>query len=185
MKHNLRLKGADERTSQLLGHRVKPDHANRALAKFAYWHLPGAVELPLANLPVNPPPNTKVVTDLDVVANAVIAGVETQLETALEGAAAGLVVLTDELQALCPAVDGIQPDIYRAEISYTAVTHAIESKSLKLWLVTYRDRRIFAEHLAVEMHDHLAQLGSMVADIRVTLLQNVRGGILTEVSYPA
>ena len=53
----------------------------------------------LANLPVNPPPNTKVVTDLDVVVNAVIAGVETQLETALEGAAAGLVLLTDQVQA--------------------------------------------------------------------------------------
>ena len=93
--------------------------------------------------------------------------------------------VTDELQALCPAVDGIQPDIYRAEITYTAVTHAIESKSLKLWLVTYRDRRIFAEHLVIELHDHVAQLGSMVADIEVTLSQNVRGGILTEVSYPA
>jgi 7-cyano-7-deazaguanine reductase len=92
--------------------------------------------------------------------------------------------VTDELQALCPAVDGIQPDVYRAEITYTAVTHAIESKSLKLWLVTFRDRRIFAEHLAVEMHDHVAVLGSMVADVRVTLQQNVRGGILTEVTYP-
>jgi 7-cyano-7-deazaguanine reductase len=93
--------------------------------------------------------------------------------------------VTDELQALCPAVDGVQPDIYRAEITYTAVTHAIESKSLKLWLVTYRDRRVFAEHLAVEMHDHIAALGAMVADVRVTLQQNVRGGILTEVTYPA
>ena len=92
--------------------------------------------------------------------------------------------VTDELQALCPAVDGVQPDVYRAEITYTAVTHAIESKSLKLWLVTFRDRRIFAEHLAVEMHDHVAVLGSMVADVRVTLQQNVRGGILTEVTYP-
>ena len=93
--------------------------------------------------------------------------------------------VTDELQALCPAVDGIQPDVYRAEITYTAVTHAVESKSLKLWLVTFRDRRIFAEHLAVEMHDHIAELGSMVADVRVTLQQNIRGGILTEVEYPA
>ena len=51
---------------------------------------------------------------------------------------------TDELEALCPAVEGVQPDIYNAEISYTAQTHAVESKSLKLWLVTFRDRRIFA-----------------------------------------
>ena len=37
---------------------------------------------------------------------------------------------TEELQALCPAVEGIQPDIYSATISYTAVTKAIESKSV-------------------------------------------------------
>jgi NADPH-dependent 7-cyano-7-deazaguanine reductase QueF len=88
---------------------------------------------------------------------------------------------TDELQALCPAVEGIQPDIYRASISYTAVTHAIESKSLKLMLTTYRDRRIFAEHLAGELADRVAELGDAVAEVEVTLTQSVRGGICTEV----
>ena len=89
---------------------------------------------------------------------------------------------TEELQALCPAVDGIQPDIYTATISYTAITHAIESKSFKLMLTTYRDRRIFAEHLAGELADRVAELGTAVADVEVTLLQNVRGGIVTEVT---
>ena len=93
-----------------------------------------------------------------------------------------VVFRTDELQALCPAVEGIQPDIYSATISYTAVTAAIESKSLKLWLTTYRDRRIFAEHLVGELADHVAALGDAVDDIEVTLAQNVRGGIATEVS---
>ena len=88
---------------------------------------------------------------------------------------------TDELQALCPAVEGIQPDIYHARISYTAVTHAIESKSLKLMLTLYRDERIFAEHLAGELADRVAELGDAVADIEVTLVKNVRGGISTEV----
>lgn len=92
---------------------------------------------------------------------------------------------TEELQALCPAVDGIQPDVYAATIGYTAVTHAIESKSLKLWLVTYRDRRIFAENLAKELYDHIAELGEAVRDVRVELGQNVRGGIATRVIYPA
>ncbi len=93
-----------------------------------------------------------------------------------------VVFTTEELQALCPAVEGIQPDIYKATISYTAVTQAIESKSLKLWLTTYRDKRIFAEHLACEMADHIAALGDAVTDIEVTLSQNVRGGIATDVT---
>ena len=93
-----------------------------------------------------------------------------------------VVFTTEELQALCPAVEGIQPDIYQATISYTAVTEAIESKSLKLWLTTYRDKRIFAEHLAGEMADHIAALGDGVTDIEVTLSQNVRGGIATDVT---
>ena len=92
--------------------------------------------------------------------------------------------LTDELQALCPAVEGVQPDLYQAEISYTAVTHAVESKSLKLWLTTFRDRRIFAEHLAVELHDGLAAHGPGVADVQVVLSQNARGGIVTVVEHP-
>ena len=91
---------------------------------------------------------------------------------------------TEELQALCPSVEGIQPDIYRASISYVARTHAIESKSLKLWLVTFRDRQIFAEHLVMEIHDHIADLGTKVSDVSVTLSQNVRGGIATSVTYP-
>jgi 7-cyano-7-deazaguanine reductase len=92
--------------------------------------------------------------------------------------------ITEELQALCPAVEGIQPDVYRAQINYVARTHAIESKSLKLWLVTYRDRHVFAEHLVKELHDHIAALGGKVSDVSVTLSQNVRGGIATSVTYP-
>ncbi len=92
---------------------------------------------------------------------------------------------TNELQSLCPAVPGIQPDIYEASIEYTAITHAIESKSLKLWLVTFRDRRIFAEHLAIEMHDAIAALAPQVTDVHIWLKQNTRGGIVTEVNFPA
>lgn len=91
---------------------------------------------------------------------------------------------TEELESLCPAVEGTQPDIYCAEIAYTALTHAIESKSLKLWLVTFRDRRIFAEHLALEIHDHLAAHEPAVGDVVVRLVQNARGGITTVVEHP-
>jgi len=53
--------------------------------------LPGAGEFVLLQLPVNPPPNTKVVTDLDVVVDAVLQGVEVELTEALTGALAPIV----------------------------------------------------------------------------------------------
>lgn len=92
---------------------------------------------------------------------------------------------SEELQALCPAVDGIQPDIYQLVIRYTAVTEAIESKSLKLMLTTYRDQRIFAEHLVGELADRIQSAGPGIADVEVTLTQNVRGGIATTVTASA
>ena len=90
---------------------------------------------------------------------------------------------TDELEALCPAVAGIQPDIYRASIEYIARSRAIESKSLKLWLVTFRDQRIFAEHLAAAIGERIQSVDG-VELCRVTLVQNVRGGLTETVVYP-
>jgi 7-cyano-7-deazaguanine reductase len=92
---------------------------------------------------------------------------------------------SEELEALCPAVDGIQPDIYKTEISYTAETHALESKSLKLWLVTFRNERIFGEHLAIQIHERLIELEPAIKNVRVSLLQNARGGITTEIVVPS
>ncbi len=91
---------------------------------------------------------------------------------------------TVELQALCPAVAGIQPDIYRCVIEYRAETASIESKSLKLWLTTFRDQRIFAEDLAVEIGRTLEALDGL-GSVRVSLTQNVRGGLVETVRYPA
>ncbi len=90
---------------------------------------------------------------------------------------------TEELQALCPAVEGIQPDIYDTKISYTAMTKAIESKSLKLWLVTYRNQRIFGEHLAVALFDKVNAVEG-ITDVRINMIQNIRGGIITHIAYP-
>tara|TARA_B100001094_G_scaffold54557_1_gene50096 strand:+ start:9966 stop:10397 length:432 start_codon:yes stop_codon:yes gene_type:complete len=91
---------------------------------------------------------------------------------------------TKELQALCPSVEGIQPDIYETTLSYRALTHAIESKSLKLWLVQYRNQRIFGEHLAIELHRNLSSLNG-IDDVQVRLVQNIRGGIITDILYPS
>ena len=89
---------------------------------------------------------------------------------------------TDELQALCPAVPEVQPDIYHASIEYLARSAAIESKSLKLWLVTFRDQRIFAEHLAAVIGQRIDQVDG-VDLVEVTLVQNIRGGLQETVTY--
>jgi 7-cyano-7-deazaguanine reductase len=122
--------------------------------------------------------------ELTLLGRTVGSGESTTLEFFPVDAPVRVTFRTQELQALCPAVAGIQPDLYSAEISYTAQTHAVESKSLKLWLVGFRDRRIFAEHLVVELHDHLAAYAPALSDVRVRLEQQVRGGIVTVVEHP-
>ena len=89
---------------------------------------------------------------------------------------------TEELEALCPAVPNIQPDIYRCAIAFDAVRVSIESKSLKLYLVTFRDRRIFAENLAAEIGAAIAAVDGVTLS-SVTLTQNVRGGLVETVTY--
>ena len=77
---------------------------------------------------------------------------------------------------------GTQPDLYRCVIEYRADEVSIESKSLKLWLVTFRDRRIFAENLAVEIGSSIDQIDGLTLK-QVTLTQNVRGGLVETVRY--
>lgn len=91
---------------------------------------------------------------------------------------------TAELQALCPAVPGIQPDIYHCTIEYRAESVSIESKSLKYWMITFRDRRIFAENLVAEIGSTVDAIDGLTLK-RVTLVQNIRGGLVVSVRYPS
>lgn len=83
----------------------------------------------------------------------------------------------DELTALCPAVPGLQPDFYRWSIRYRPNGCCVESKSLKLYLLTWRDERIFAEHLAVRIAFDVAS--ALDTTVTVRLLQQRRGGMET------
>jgi 7-cyano-7-deazaguanine reductase len=88
-----------------------------------------------------------------------------------------------ELQSLCPAVDGTQPDIYRWTIRFAPSGRSIESKSLKLYLTTFREERIFAEHLATKIARDVCDVVGV--SVTVSLEQNVRGGIVTTVEAVA
>lgn len=58
----------------------------------------GGTTVDVVNLPVNPPPNTEVLVDLDVVANTVLDAVREDLNTTLDGQAAPLTAVIDPVQ---------------------------------------------------------------------------------------
>jgi 7-cyano-7-deazaguanine reductase len=81
---------------------------------------------------------------------------------------------TDELTSFCPVTG--QPDFNNLVIEYHPDRLCVESKSLKLYLWTFREESIFGEGLA----------GTIAQDIfdrlqptycKVTLAQNIRGGL--------
>jgi 7-cyano-7-deazaguanine reductase len=84
---------------------------------------------------------------------------------------------TDEVTSLCPVTG--QPDISSVVIEYEPDRLCIESKSLKLYLWSFRDRPVFAEALAAEIAAEVQQ-ASRPRAVRVVVTQHARGGIVTE-----
>ena len=83
---------------------------------------------------------------------------------------------SDELVAVCPITG--QADFYTAAIEYWPGPLCIESKSLKLYLATYRNEGVFCEALAVKIRDDVAEALELPPDkVRVALTQKARGGI--------
>jgi 7-cyano-7-deazaguanine reductase len=84
---------------------------------------------------------------------------------------------TDEVTSLCPVTG--QPDISRVTIEYRPARLCIESKSLKLYLWSFRDRAVFAEALAAEIAAEV-QRATQPHGVSVVVTQHARGGIVTE-----
>ena len=83
---------------------------------------------------------------------------------------------SDELVAVCPITG--QPDMYLATIEYEPDGLCLESKSLKLYLMTFRNEGVFCEALAVRIRDDVAQALELGPErVTVTLVQKARGGI--------
>jgi 7-cyano-7-deazaguanine reductase len=83
---------------------------------------------------------------------------------------------SDELTALCPIT--LQPDMYVATIEYFPKTLCLESKSVKLYLMQFRDEGQFCEALTVRIRDDVAAALELPAgQVHVTLRQKSRGGI--------
>ena len=83
---------------------------------------------------------------------------------------------SDELVAVCPITG--QPDLYVAAIDYWPQALCVESKSLKLYLASYRNEGAFCEALAVRIRDDVAEALELPPEkVRVALTQKPRGGI--------
>lgn len=103
------------------------------------------------------------------------AAVDRQLETfPISDRSQEITIDCREFTCRCPVTG--QPDWATICIQYRPRDRAVETKSLKLYLETFREERIFHEHLATVLRDDLvAALGP--ASLRVTVSFNVRGGI--------
>lgn len=88
----------------------------------------------------------------------------------------GLTVLLDctEFTSHCPVTG--QPDFARLEIEYEPAFHLIETKSLKLYLQTWRHKKEFNEVIADAIADAVFAQAKPTR-LRVTMRFHPRGGI--------
>ena len=85
-----------------------------------------------------------------------------------------------EFTCVCPLTR--QPDYATVEIMYKPDKFVVESKSMKLYLETYRDRGVFHEHLAVDIANDFVKYVKPLS-VEVIVHFNVRGGIAISAKY--
>jgi 7-cyano-7-deazaguanine reductase len=79
-----------------------------------------------------------------------------------------------EFTCRCPVTG--QPDWATIRIDYRPGDRGVETKSLKLYLETFREEGIFHEHLATRIRDDMVAALDPTY-LKVTVNFNVRGGI--------
>jgi len=98
------------------------------------------------------------------------------LETFANPGVAQVELTSDELTAVCPITG--QPDLYRVTIACRPDALCLESKSLKLYLMSFRNEGVFCEALAVQIRADVAAALELASErVTVTLEQKARGGI--------
>lgn len=85
-----------------------------------------------------------------------------------------------EFTCLCPLTG--QPDYAQIEITYVPDKFVVESKSMKLYLETFRSVGVFHEHLAVDIGKDFIKFIKPIS-VSVAVKFNVRGGIAITASY--
>ena len=81
---------------------------------------------------------------------------------------------SNELTSFCPITG--QPDFSSVTIEYSPNKICIESKSLKLYLWSFREEALFAETLANKIAEDIF-ITVQPNWCKITLMQNIRGGL--------
>jgi 7-cyano-7-deazaguanine reductase len=88
-----------------------------------------------------------------------------------------ITMTSNEVTSCCPVTE--QPDWYVVEITYAPQKHCIESKSLKLFLHTFRNKRCFCETMAHLVLTEVVRATKPIWCI-VIVTQKPRGGVSIE-----
>lgn len=103
----------------------------------------GDMRIDLVELPTNPPPNTKVVTDLGVVVQEVLDALRTEFETAIDGALGPLTAVIDGAEVLAEALGQVGEQLAPLEENILDVTlNKQEAPSDDSIVVTALDLRL-------------------------------------------
>ena len=86
---------------------------------------------------------------------------------------------TNEFTAVCP-FSGL-PDIGTVTIDYMPGKTCVELKSLKYYLLSYRDVGIYQEHVTAKLYEDINQ-ALQAQELTLTVVYQTRGGIDTSCS---
>lgn len=89
-----------------------------------------------------------------------------------------IVTTTDEFTSVCP-FSGL-PDFARVTITYTPGEKCVELRSLKYYLMSYRDVGIWYEHLVNRMLNDLVKAVEPKS-MQIEIACNARGGLVSTV----
>lgn len=90
-----------------------------------------------------------------------------------------IVTTTDEFTSVCP-FSGL-PDFARVTIAYTPGRYCLELRSLKYYLMSYRDVGIWYEHLVNRMLEDLVK-ACQPLHMKISIACNPRGGLASTVT---
>ncbi len=88
-----------------------------------------------------------------------------------------VVLQSDEVTSLCPVTG--QPDFATVAITYRPENLCLESKSLKLYLGSYRGYKNFAEHMAHKIYEDII-IAASPSSLYVVVTFKSRGGVIIQ-----